>query len=212
MIPIIMCYLYVYRILNNYEYTNGQMSTQWQTWYKNRTMIHTAGSPGNQPVCYKNQLKNQACYLLDLWTVRQLTSRNASKKPNKSTDNWPQIIRTWLLTDSFLNFCTHFNLRSEKAKYVPLATRTDCRLLPVHLWLPQAPGCPSECPRASLVPTEALPPSACFQSLPSTREGDWLSFNSKFWIKSLCFFSFDWSLFIFHKWQQWHLKGSASII
>lgn len=84
---------------------------------------------------------NDACRKSDhFW----LPSGDQLRKPNKSpVTTGSETARTWLVIDSFPNFCTHFQLRTnqEKAQYGPSQSqRRSCFYLPTCS-LPRTKAC-----------------------------------------------------------------------
>lgn len=103
------------------------------------------------------------------------------------------MVRTWSITDSFLNFCSRFQLRTSQRKpnMFPKLIIQD-----VHFWLAcfQLPYDNT----LELYHTWAFPfchyqsffPLPVFEALTNVSDdGDWLPRYSELWINSLCLFS-----------------------
>lgn len=161
-----------------------------QTLYRNRALTYTLPHRSQEA-----SLLSTSC---QVHRTSDCYSSKQSRRPNnKSCNNWPQMARTPLITDSFPGFCPHFQFEDppEKAKAMPLAS---------YIGHPASsqPSCSFPRPTASSQgPPEAAPgtelgdSSACLRASP---ERKWWWWPPLLWwaLNSLCLFSFVWFSFI----------------
>ena len=97
------------------EYINGQWPDY--IWTQSSDPQPATTSPGNQPLLYSNQPRKPACSLSQTCRKSDHISSDWSQKPtNSPCNNWPKKARTWLITDSFPNFCLHLQSRTNQRK------------------------------------------------------------------------------------------------
>ena len=71
------------------------------------------------PHIYSKQPRKSACCKCGWLEIKQLSLVIAlSRKPNNIYYKWLQMVKTWLVTDSFLNFCPYSNLGPTKESQI----------------------------------------------------------------------------------------------
>lgn len=94
-----------------------------QTTYKNGTLTYNFQQHVQETnsLIYNKQPKKPVCCRLDLQEARLLSGDNPRKLNNNFYNSQLNMAWTWLVTDSFRSFCSHFELSTNQRKliYIP---------------------------------------------------------------------------------------------